>query len=388
MKISQLLSRRARRCGVRSALLLSCAALMAACAGPEPFDVPDPDFRGRVSLSAVPAVVPGSEVKVTGQNFKPGQEVRLRYGELTLGEESPLVADEDGAFHSRFTVPEDAPLGHHPVVVSVSKPAAAFVQPLKISPDVPLSGEEHFALEGKRVVNGLYQSAYSARSDSLFVTAAVGRPPVTDTQLVKLNPRTLEIRLNVAPRPAPARPGRDGQLRESGLYAVYGVAVDDARGTVWVTNTRHDTVAVYRQSDLALLRQFEAGTVPHARDVVVDEALGRVYVSAVGHFISVFDAESLEFIENIEIPTSLGAARGFGAREARFSPMSLYLDAGSHRLFTVSLSTEEAAVINTRTHAVEKVFVVEGAKTASGVAYDARSKRLLVAAQGSDRTTC
>ena len=63
--------------------------------------------------------------------------------------------------------------------------------------------------------------------------------------------------------------------------------------------------------------------------------------------------------------------------------MSLALDEGSSRLFVVS-SGSEVAIINTRTDTVENVFAIDGAVSASGVAYDAKTDRVFVAAQGSD----
>ncbi|THF64985.1 ATP-binding protein [Pseudothauera nasutitermitis] len=357
---------------------------MAACATAPSFDTPDASFKGRVNVVETPVVVPGTEVKLAGRDFKPGQEIRLTYGGAALSGKEPVVVGADGTFRTQFVVPADAPVGQHPVVVNASKPAAALIHTLKVSPDIPLSGEERFTLTSKPLVPGLYQAAYSAKNDVLFVTSAVGRPPVTQTQLVKVDPQTLAILANVTPPPAPAQPARDGQApRDPGLYAVYGVAVDDVNGTVWVTNTRQSTVAVYRQSDLALLKQFDAGLVPHVRDVVVDEKQGKVYASAFGApNIAVFDARTQAFVKNIEIKTTL--AGGPGAGDRKFSPMSLELDPENHKLYTVSMSTDEAAVIDTRTDEVDKVFAIEGSKGASGVAFDPRTNRLLVASQGSD----
>ena len=64
------------------------------------------------------------------------------------------------------------------------------------------------------------------------------------------------------------------------VYAVYGVGVDDTHGNVWVTNTRQNSIAVYRQKDLSLVHQFPVDAVPHARDVVVDGTRGKVFASA------------------------------------------------------------------------------------------------------------
>jgi YVTN family beta-propeller protein len=342
------------------------------------FDTPDDSFKGRVSVLETPVVIPGTSVKLGGQDFKPGQEIRLTYGGLPLGSETPTIVGADGKFRTEFTVPVNAPTGQQPVVVNALKPAASVIQTVKVSPDIPVSGENRFTVTPEKVVPGLYQSAYSAKSNTIYVTSAVGRPPVSQSQLIKVDAKNLKIEKAVTPSAAPA---------DAGVFAVYGVAVDDVNGTVWVTNTRQNTVAVYRQSDLTLIKQFEPGLVPHARDVQVDGKTGKAYASAFGTTsVAVFDTKKLEFVKNIDIQTSIkpaGGPNGFGAPKA-FSPLSLKVDLANHKLYSVSMGTNEVAVINTQTDEVEKVFPVEGALSAMGVAVSAKANRLLVAAQGSD----
>ena len=361
-------------------LAAAAPAVPAATATTTPrFDTPDADFKGQVNVVDTPVVLPGTEVQFAGRNFKPGQQVRLSYAGAALGGDQPLTVGADGTFRTRFTVPADASAGRYPVVVSATNPSAALIHTLKVSPLVPLSGQDRFTMNAQKLVPGLYQAAYSARNDRIFVTASAGRPP--ESRLLKINPTTLATEASVSPPAVPARPAKAGeQPRDPGVYSVFGVGVDDTNNRVWVTNTRQDTVAVYRQSDLALVKQFDAGTVAHARDVIVDEKLGRAYVSATGSkHIGVFDTKSLKWLRNIEIETSL---RGPGNQ--RFMPIGLELDRERHKLYTVSMSSDEAAVIDTRTDKVEKVFPVAGAKSASGVAFDPKTNRLLVASQGSD----
>lgn len=353
------------------ALALSLGTALAQVA----FDAPDANYQGRVRAGAAEMGQPvysGSEIKISGQNFKPGQEVTILRGAETLGD-GPVKADQEGKFEATFKLPEDAAVGTHPLVLTTAAPYHAEIVELKVSPQVPLSGADKFEVKDNKLVPGLYQSAYSAKNDAVFVTSAVGRPPVKESALVKVNPETLEIAAQVSPGEAPAR--EDG--REGGVFAVYGVAVDDANDNVWVTNTRQNTVAVYKQSDLSLVKQFEAGAVPHARDVVVDEKGGKAYATATGTAnIAVFDAKTLEPAGNIEIKS--------GKRGENFSVGSLKFDAESGKLFTVSLSTDEAAIIDAASGEVEKVFPIEGSRGAIGVAYDGKTKRIFVASQGSD----
>lgn len=339
------------------------------------FDTPDADFQGRVRASVAERGKPvysGSEVKISGQNFKPGQGVTIMRGAQVLGD-GTVTTDQEGKFEAKFKLPDDAVVGTHPLVLTTNAPYHAEIVDLKVSPQIPLSGAEKFDIHANKLVPGLYQSAYSARSNALFVTASIGRPPVKDSALLKVNPETLAIEAQITPAPAPAR--EDDQ--KGGVFAVYGVAVDEANETVWVTNTRQNTVAVYKQSDLSLIKQFDAGTVQHARDVAIDEKNGKAYVSATGTpKVAVLDARNLAFIKYIEIAST--------QRGEHFSVGSLQFDAASGKLYTVSLSTGEAAIIDTTSDNVEKVFKVEGARVAIGVAYDAGTNRIFVAGQGTD----
>jgi YVTN family beta-propeller protein len=111
------------------------------------------------------------------------------------------------------------------------------------------------------VWKGLYQTAYSERNDVLWATASTGRPPVTQTSLLKLDPDTLEVLDTFTPPVVNETTG----ARE----AVYGIDVDDENNTVWVTNTRDNGVAVYSQRTGEHLASLP--DVAHAREVVVDE---------------------------------------------------------------------------------------------------------------------
>lgn len=354
-----------------SVLALTIAA--GASAAETVFTATNDGFAGAVSGAAAERgrpVTAGSKAVISGQRLIPGQEITLMRGTTVLNTDGPLVVDGEGKFSFELTIDAEAATGLQPILVVAEKPAAATVLDLKISPDLPIAGTEKFAIESKPVSPGLYQVAYSAKNDALFVAAAVGRPPVKVSQLSKVAPASLEVTAHVAPAAAPARPdGSDG-----GVLAVYGVAVDDANGTVWTTNTRQNTVAVYKQDDLSLVKQFEPGSVSHSRDVVIDEANGRAYVTAArSPEIEVFDTKTLEQLDSITVPSE--------KRGETFTTMSLTLVGG--KLFTVSMGTNEAAVIDVASGDI-RVFALPGALAASGVAYDAQEDLLFVASQQSD----
>ncbi|MCS2608688.1 hypothetical protein [Halomonas dongshanensis] len=332
------------------------------------FDQPDTNFQGGVYPST-PLIVPGSDVEFVGRGFTPGQTVVLSRGTTALND-TPYTADDEGNFNATITLPEDAVPGRHPLVMVAETPYAASIVELKISPEIALSGDDAFDVVDAALPAGLYQSAYSSESNALFVTRAVGRPPVTQSGLLKLDPDTLEVVAEATPEEVP---GFDDER----VFAVYGVGVDDTNGHVWVTNTRENTVAVYSQEDLSLVKQFEPGTVPHARDVIVDSQRGKVYASATGdNHLTVFDAATLEKTGEIEIDSDV--------RGEQFTPMSLTLDEASGRLFTVSIATPEAVVIDTESDSVEKIIPLTNASRASGVAFDAENNQLLIVSQGSD----
>ncbi|MFC3628006.1 YncE family protein [Paracoccus angustae] len=331
-------------------------------------------FVGEVSAEAPnrAPIYAGTTVTIAGEDLTPGQQITLMRGTTVLNADGPLTVAQDGTFSFDVPVDRDAATGLQPIVVIGENPAAATVVDLKVSPQVPISGQDRFAILSQPLTRGLYQVAYSPKSDALFVTSAVGRPPVRQSALVKVDPETLETVAQVTPEPAPAR--EDGS--EGGVFAVYGVAVDDANGTVWVTNTRQDTVAVYRQDDLSLVRQFEPGAASHPRDVVIDEDRGRAYVStSMGPEILVFDTRTLERLDPIMVPSNV--------RGEEFGTMALDLDAKTGTLVTASLNTPEAAVIDLNSGAV-KVFQIKGAQGTAGAAYDAQDGLLFVTAQKTD----
>jgi YVTN family beta-propeller protein len=158
------------------------------------------------------------------------------------------------------------------------------------------------------LVAGLYQSAHSERNDALWATAAVGMPPapVTGSQLVKVDPDTLEVE---ATYPVP--------VSESGTpEAVYGIDVDDEHNTLWVTNTRNDSVAVYSQRDGRHLVTLTGAK--HSREVVVDEKRDLVWVSAYGSGeLIAYDSETYEEVRRITVegsgPTGLAVNERTGA---------------------------------------------------------------------------
>lgn len=235
-----------------------------------------------------------------------------------------------------------------------------------VTGDASAINAHEFDTQRLDLATGLYQSAYSKKNDSLFVTRAVGRPPIKESTLYKVDPNTMEVVAQVSP---------DKVEGTEGLYAVYGVAADDVNNAVWVTNTRQNTVAVYSQDDLSLIKQFDIDSTGHSRDVVIDESTGLAYVSSprtAGGHIDIYDIEKGK-IGTIELGEDFG------------STMSLDLNQETGELFTVSLENAKAAKVDLRNDNAAKIFDVPGLDTGSGVAFVPQTRELWVVGQNSTK---
>ncbi len=151
-----------------------------------------------------------------------------------------------------------------------------------------------------RLLPGFYQSAYSAAEDALYVTAS-DRGTGNGGYIYKLDPDTLTIEASFQ------TVDHDGFTKTG----AFGIGVDDEHGNIWVSNTGSNSVAVYKESDLSLVKQFPAGETSHARDVVYDPSTDQVFVSSASEgssatasgYISVYDADTLEKVTDIQTGT-------------------------------------------------------------------------------------
>ncbi|WP_323011931.1 YncE family protein [Castellaniella sp.] len=245
--------------------------------------------------------------------------------------------------------------------------AGCATQPPSASATAPAAPTWTFVAQATDLLPGVYQSAYSTKTGQLYITSAVGRPPVRESHLMAFDPATQRLGTQVSPAAQASK--QDGQLQ-----AVYGIAVDDLHGQVWTTNTRSGSVAVYAQNSLALTKQFPDNATPHARDVVVDTAQQRAYVSSpASDLISVFDTTTLTPLPSIPL-------KGVGETP---KPMSLALDSAHQRLYSVSLNTAEVFVIDTATGKQIASHPIPNAQGGAGIAVDNQAQQLYVAAQKS-----
>lgn len=253
----------------------------------------------------------------------------------------------------------------------LSLAAGCTTPPPNTTAQAPVVPEWTFDTHTNDLVPGVYQSAYSQKTQQIYITSSVGRPPVRQSSLLAFDPATLRISAQASPAAQASR--TDGQLQ-----AVYGIAVDDQHGHIWSTNTRSGSVSVYTQNHLTLVKQFPDNATPHARDVHIDTVSQRAYVSSPAvDTIFVFDTASLEPLPNIPLK---------GAGEAP-KPMSLALDSAHQRLYAISLNTAEVFVIDTAANQQIAHYKIPNIEGGAGIAIDSQAQQLYVVAQKSGNLT-
>lgn len=309
-------------------------------------------------------VQPGEETQVQIRRFTPGATVTIMRGTEVLTQE-PVTIDDEGGAIIPINVPEDAETGNQPLTVLSHNPDGVMLVNLKLSEVVPPSGDDKFTLTNSEVGERAYQMAVS-EDGKLYVASARGENE--ESRLLRLNAGTLEVE-------GEAELAQSANS-EDGVIDVFGVGVDDAHGQIWTTNTLNDTVTVYDANDLSVVKVFEEGSLPHPRDVVIDEANNRAYVNAAltGN-VHVYDTEKLEHLDTLTFQTPEG-------REV-FGTMTLDLDAENGRLYSVSRAGPHAGWIDLKT-GESHVFEVPALNGGSGIAHDPETGRMYIAGQDSN----
>ena len=147
---------------------------------------------------------------------------------------------------------------------------------------------------------------------------------------------------------------RSGTGYEAGYssLAAFGITVDDVNNTVWVTNTRNDSVSVYDQNTLKLLwTNYTPGyegteaEIEHPRDVKIDHATGKAYVTG-RYYISSIDLKTHE-VKKLRIdPDASG----------RVSPMNMNID--GDKMYVPVRSSDTVKIIDLKSFSVEKEYKV------------------------------
>ena len=350
------------RISVRSVLLASTLAMSAATTAyaDSQWDAASTTFPGSIRAGSreIP-VKPGDHTVIAIKSLQAGATVTVLNGAEVLTPK-PLTPDEKGNLTIPLQVPADAATGLHPLTVITQNPASVSQVMLKLSQVVPPKNAEAFKRQTVPVGERAYQSAVSS-DGKLFVTSARG--PKEGSRLIRLNAETLAVE-------AEAKLPEDKKGEQVG---VFGVGVDNVHHLVWTTNTLAETVTVYDAKSLSVVKVFPEGSVAHPRDVIIDEANNRAYVSAaLTGFIEVYDTKTLEHIGQLEFVVERG--------KSLFNNTDLALDSAGGKLYGVSRDTPWVGWIDLKTGKSTTVKVPE-AQGATDIARDPKTGRLYVASQ-------
>ncbi len=207
---------------------------------------------------------------------------------------------------------------------------------------------------------GLYELVVSSTTGLVHVAAA-GPRGGEGAAIIGLDPRTLEVKSSlVLPEPA------------------FGLSVNDKTGTLYTTNTRSGSIFAIDLKAGSVVKQMAHGEKAHVRQVLVDEAANRVFVSVPGmrgaqSAVWVIDGAKNEIVQ--VITEGLGEAMS-----------GLTLDAASNRLFGVRIQSNDVVEIDLASGTAKRSFPC-GGEAPINAAYDAAGKRIFVVNQKSGTLT-
>ena len=222
---------------------------------------------------------------------------------------------------------------------------------------------------------GQFQVGYSKKNHKLFVPTVGARGGLASS-LARVNADTLQTE---AFAELPVKKNDKGQY---GYTSAYGVTVDDVDGTVWVTNTTDNSVAVYDQQTLKLIwtnegvKKDDPNWIEHPRSVLIDHESGKAFVTG-RFFVSAIDLKTKQ-VEKIQLE---GAPDG----GTRYISMNLFLDGG--KLYVPERTGGKLFVVDTKTFKVEKTIQTQGEDSTvevrpSDVAVDHSLNEIYVSSQG------
>lgn len=159
-----------------------------------------------------------------------------------------------------------------------------------------------------------------------------------------------------------------GRRVDLGLSHPWGLAVDEQRGIVYITEIGKDTLIAYHE-DIGKSETVHTGAMPDA--VAVDEAANRIYVANyVGDSVTVLDGTTLKPIATLP---------------AGHHPQALALDRRRHRIFVANTHSNNVTVIDGTSSRV--LATVPAGKHPYAVAVDPESGQVYVANYGSQPLT-
>ena len=243
----------------------------------------------------------------------------------------------------------------------------------------------HFSVSATQYqgLPGQYQLAYAPATSTLFTSFSSGRPPILTGGLGSWNVSSAPSLASVYQFPTVDFTPR-GATEPSGkqIASPYGIGYDEATGYVWVTQTRNSTVSVVDPSTKKVIWTSAEGEVDHPREVRIDSATGKAFVSGSGG-ISVFDTTQHALVKKIEFTDAKGESD---------IAMNMHVDSADGKLYVPSLSAGTVKVIDTKSYEVEKTIQLhkdnaEADLNASDVTIDKSLKEIYVSSQGDRKGT-
>ncbi|ADH90609.1 40-residue YVTN family beta-propeller repeat protein [Ancylobacter novellus DSM 506] len=207
---------------------------------------------------------------------------------------------------------------------------------------------------------GLYEIVFSPVMNRVYVAAA-GTRGASETFVYGLDPATLETKETIA----------------LGDDPVFGLGINNKTRTLYGTQTRDGSLAVIDLTTGKPVAKLAKGEKAHVREVAVDEANDRAYVTVLGmrdkpSAVWIVDGAKKEIVDSID--DLAGGIAGIS------------LDARNNRLFLSALQANEVVVVDLATKKVTNRFP-SGGEGSINLVYDASGDQVFVANQGSGEVT-
>ena len=315
-----------------------------------------------------------SQVTSKPSKDKQGNEVPAKTSEIQANSilKFKVTATAGDNSEVKQVTPETREFQGYPATATKTKATDTTAPSTEAHRTVDANGSVANIIQG---LPGQFQVGYSKKNHKLFVPTVGARGGLASS-LARVNADTLQTE---AFAELPVKKNDKGQY---GYTSAYGVTVDDVDGTVWVTNTTDNSVAVYDQQTLKLIwtnegvKKDDPNWIEHPRSVLVDHESGKAFVTG-RFFVSAIDLKTKQ-VEKIQLE---GAPDG----GTRYISMNLFLDGG--KLYVPERTGGKLFVVDTKTFKVEKTIQTQGEDSTvevrpSDVAVDHSLNEIYVSSQG------
>lgn len=334
------------------------------------------------ATATVPYVLDGTTGTVSTSNKVTSKPSKDKQGNEVPAKTSDIQANSILKFKVTATAgdnsevkqvtPETREFQGYPATATKTKAADSTAPSTEAHRTVDANGSVANIIQG---LPGQFQVGYSKKNHKLFVPTVGARGNLASS-LARVDADTLQTE---AFAELPVKKNDKGQY---GYTSAYGVTVDDVDGTVWVTNTTDNSVAVYDQQTLKLIwtnegvKEGDPNWIEHPRSVLVDHESGKAFVTG-RFFVSAIDLKTKQ-VEKIQLE---GAPDG----GTRYISMNLFLDGG--KLYVPERTGGKLFVVDTKTFKVEKTIQTQGEDSTvevrpSDVAVDHSLNEIYVSSQG------